>query len=106
MQKYAADLQAKASMMIQPEAVPDIPKPEMGPDMIFVEPMKATPAFIPAPIQQSTMAPLISGIGSAAGALEGVDWSSVFGGGGSGSGSSSSSQSAAVKAGWPGNLNY
>ena len=78
MQKYAADLQAKASMMIQPEAVPDIPKPEMGPDMIFVEPMKATPAFIPAPIQQSTMAPLVSGIGSAASALEGVNWSEIF----------------------------
>lgn len=83
LQKYAADSAAKASMMIRPQALPDIPKPEKGPDMIFVEPMKATPAYIPAPVQVSTMAPLVSGIGSAAGALANVDWSSTFGGGGS-----------------------
>lgn len=80
LQKYAADSAAKASMMIRPQAMPDIPKPEMGPDMIFVEPMKATPAYIPPARQVSTMAPLVSGIGSAAGSLANVDWSSVFNG--------------------------
>lgn len=82
MQKFGADMQAKASMMIRPEALPDIPRPEMGPDAIFVEPMKATPAYIPAARQVSTVAPLVSGFGSAANALVGVDWDSVFDGGG------------------------
>ena len=100
MQKFGADMQAKASMMIRPQALPDIPKPEMGPDMIFVEPMKATPAYIPPARQVSTMAPLVSGIGSAASALASVDWGSTFGGG------NSTQQSAAVQAGWPGNRNY
>ena len=83
LQKYGADLQARASMMIKPEALPDIPKPEKGPDMIFVPPMKATPAYIPAAPQQSTMAPLVAGFGSAAKSLVGVDWPNVFGNSGS-----------------------
>jgi len=83
LQKYATDMQAKSSMMIRPEALPDIPRPELGPDAIFVEPMKATPTYVPPAMQVSTMAPLISGIGSAAGSLAGVDWSNTFGGGGS-----------------------
>ena len=82
LQKYAADAQARASMMIKPEAMPDLPRPEQGPDRIFVEPMKATAAYIPPAMQVSTMAPLVSGIGSAAGALASVNWSSVFDGGG------------------------
>ncbi len=56
----------------------------MGPDRIFVEPMKATPAYVPPAMQVSTMAPLISGIGSAASTLATVDWSNTFGGGGGG----------------------
>ena len=90
LQKYAADMAAKASMMIRPEAIPDLPKPELGPDRIFVEPIKATPTYVPPAMQVSTMAPLVSGIGSAAGALEGVDWSGVFSNKGGSSGSSSS----------------
>ena len=82
LQKYSADAQARASMMIKPEAMPDLPRPEQGPDRIFVEPMKATAAYIPPAMQVSTMAPLVSGIGSAAGALASVNWSSVFDGGG------------------------
>ena len=78
LQKYAADMQAKASMMIRPEAIPDLPKPELGPDRIFVEPIKATPTYVPPAMQVSTMAPLVSGFGSAANALVGVDWSGVF----------------------------
>ena len=67
-------------MMIRPEAMPDLPKPELGPDRIFVEPIKATPAYVPPAMQVSTMAPLISGLGSAASTLATVDWSSTFGG--------------------------
>ena len=102
LQKYAADMQAKASMMIRPEAIPDLPKPELGPDRIFVEPIKATPTYVPPAMQVSTMAPLVSGFGSAANALVGVDWGNTFGGGGG----NNTQQSAAVKAGWPGNRNY
>lgn len=103
LQKYAADMAAKASMMIRPEAIPDLPKPELGPDRIFVEPIKATPAYVPPAMQVSTVAPLISGLGSAASTLATVDWSSTFGGGGGGT---TTQQSAAVSAGWPGNRNY
>ena len=81
-QRYGADLQAKASMMIRPEALPDIPMPEIGPARTFVKPMKAEPGFIPDPIKQSTTAPLLSGISSAAGSLASVDWGNAFGGGG------------------------
>lgn len=80
-QKYAADMQAKASMMIRPEELPDIPMPELGPERVFVEPMKATPQFIPEAIKQDTTAPLIQGFGSAASTLASVDWSNAFGGG-------------------------
>ena len=79
MQKFGADMQAKASMMIRPEALPDIPRPEMGPDAIFVEPMKATPAYIPAARQVSTVAPLVAGFGSAANTLSTVKWDELFG---------------------------
>ena len=78
MQKFGADMQAKASMMIRPQPLPDIPRPEMGPDMIFVEPMKATPSYVPPAQQVSTSAPLVSGFGSAASSLAGVDWNNLF----------------------------
>jgi hypothetical protein len=81
-QKYASDMQTKASMMIRPEELPDIPMPELGPERVFVEPMKATPQFIPEAIKQDTTAPLIQGFGSAASTLAKVDWSNAFGGGG------------------------
>lgn len=86
MQKFSANMQAKASMMIRPQPLPDIPRPEMGPDMIFVEPMKATPSYVPPAQQVSTMAPLISGVGSAASSLASVNWGNAFGGGNSYSG--------------------
>jgi hypothetical protein len=79
MQKMGADMQAKASLMIKPEELPSIPPPVKGPDKIFVKPMKATPQYIPPAAQQSTWAPLVSGIGSAASTLGGVKWSEVFG---------------------------
>jgi hypothetical protein len=79
MQKYGADLAAKAQMMIRPEALPDIPLPTQAPERIFIEPMEVTPTYIPPAVQQSTVAPLISGISSGASALAGVDWSKIFG---------------------------
>ena len=64
MGRYASDLKARNAMMIEPERLPDIPQPIKPPERVFVEPMKATAGYIPAPIQQSTFAPLISGLSS------------------------------------------
>jgi len=68
MSKYADDLKARNSMMIEPERLPDIPKPIRPPERIFVEPMAATAGYIPGPANQSTAAPLFAGIGQAASA--------------------------------------
>jgi hypothetical protein len=72
--KYGADLSAKAQLAIKPEALPYAPAPEMGPERIFVEPMKAVPGFTAPPVQQSTTAPLISSFGAAAGTLASINW--------------------------------
>jgi hypothetical protein len=66
LQRYASDMQAAANLMIRPERLPDIPMPQMGPERTFVAPAEVLPAAVPAPIYQSTMMPLISGITSAA----------------------------------------
>lgn len=66
MGRYADDLKARNAMMIEPERLPDIPQPIKPPERVFVEPMKATAGFIAAPLQQSTFAPMVAGIGSAA----------------------------------------
>ena len=74
MGRYADDLKARNAMMIEPESLPDIPQPIKAPERIFVEPMQATASFIPAPIRQSTFAPLISGVaGAAQSAMGAVD---------------------------------
>ena len=86
LQKFGADMQARASMMIKPMKPMDIPIPQLGPEAIFMPPMKATPQYIPPAQQQSTLAPLISGFGSAASSLASVNWGNVFGGGGGGYG--------------------
>ena len=66
MGRYADDLKARNAMMIEPERLGDIPKPIAPPERVFVEPMQATASYIPAPMQQSIFAPLISGIAGAA----------------------------------------
>jgi len=62
--RYADDLKARNAMMIEPERLPDIPQPIKPPERVFVEPMQATAGYIPAPMQQSIFAPLISGLSS------------------------------------------
>jgi hypothetical protein len=69
MRKYGADMQAKASMMIQPEMLPDIPTPVQAPERIFIEPMKVMPGMVSQPVQQSTWAPMVAGFTSAAGQI-------------------------------------
>lgn len=64
--RYADDLKARNAMMIEPERLPDIPQPIKPPERVFVEPMQATAGYVPAPMQQSIFAPLISGVGGAA----------------------------------------
>jgi len=75
LRKYGSDISAQASMMIQPEAAPDLMQPTPAPERIFIEPMKVMPGMVSAPVQQSVFAPLISGIGSAAASVASVDWS-------------------------------
>ena len=74
MGRYADDLKARNAMMIEPERLPDIPQPIKPPERVFVEPMEATAGYIPTPLQQSTFAPIVSGISSAAGSFAKVDW--------------------------------
>ena len=69
LQRYAADLQANASMMIKPKKAPDIPLPMQAPERIFIEPMEVLPQAIQAPIRQSTFAPIMSGFISGAGQI-------------------------------------
>jgi len=66
MGRYADDLKARNAMMISPDRLPDIPQPIKPPERVFVEPMEATAGFIPAPITQSTFAPIVQGFASAA----------------------------------------
>jgi hypothetical protein len=75
--KYGSDLSAKAQLMVKPDILPYAPAPEMGPERTFVEPMEVLPGFVAPPVQQSTLAPLISSFGSAAGALAGINWGGV-----------------------------
>jgi hypothetical protein len=74
MSRYADDMKARNAMMIEPERLPDIPQPIKPPERVFVEPMEATAGYIPTPLQQSTFAPIVSGISSAAGSFAKVDW--------------------------------
>lgn len=69
MRRYGADMQAKASMMIAPERLPDIPMPTQAPERIFIEPMKVMPGAVAQPVQQSVWAPLATSFASAAGQI-------------------------------------
>ena len=77
-QKYGADLAARAEMMIRPQAIPDIPMPKQAPERVFIAPMEVTPTYIPPAIQQSTVAPFVEGFGSAGASLAKVNWTEVF----------------------------
>ena len=76
--RYADDLKARNAMMIEPERLPDIPQPIKPPERVFVEPMKATAGYIPAPMQQSIFAPIVSGIAAGASGFAKADWKTPF----------------------------
>ena len=61
LQRYAADLQSNASMMIKPKKGPAIPLPIQAPERIFIEPMQVLPQAIAPARQQSTFAPILGG---------------------------------------------
>lgn len=69
LQKYGADMQAKANLMIMPERMPQLMMPVMGPAKTFIEPMKVTPSAVPPPKYTNPMVPLIGSISNAAGSL-------------------------------------
>ena len=69
MSRYADDIKARNAMMIEPERLPDIPKPIKPPERVFVEPMQVNAAFTPRPAQQNIFAPLVSGLAGTAGTL-------------------------------------
>ena len=71
LQRYAEDLQANASMMIKPRKAPAIPLPTQAPERIFIEPMEVLPQAIQPARQQSTFAPILSGLISGAGQIAG-----------------------------------
>jgi len=68
LQKYGADMQAKANLMIQPDRLPELIAPEMGPERTFVEPAEVLPGAVPPAKYTNPMLPLIGGITSAANA--------------------------------------
>ena len=72
MSRYADDIKARNAMMIEPERLPDIPKPTMAPERIFVEPMVAMPGYVPGPAMQSAAAPIFQGLSSAAATVGGM----------------------------------
>jgi hypothetical protein len=78
--RYGADMQAKASMMIQPERALDIPMPTQGPERIWIEPMEVFPETVGAPIKQSTVTPILSGLTSGLNSLASIDWNPKAGG--------------------------
>jgi len=66
LQKYGADMQAKANLMIQPERLPELIAPEMGPERTFVEPAEVLPGAVPPAKYTNPMIPLIGGISAGA----------------------------------------
>jgi len=79
MQKFQDDQNVMSSLMIRPERMPSLPKPIQAPERIFVEPMEVNPAYIAPPIKQSTFAPIMQGIGSAASGLMKAELGGAFG---------------------------
>ena len=64
--RFIDDQNVMSSMMIRPDRLPDLPAPIQAPERIFVEPMEVDPQYIAPPLKQSTFAPIVQGIGSAA----------------------------------------
>lgn len=79
LQKYGADMQAKANLMIQPDRLPELIAPEMGPKRTFVEPAEVLPGAIPPAKYTNPMLPLIGGITSGLSTYAGVQATKQYG---------------------------
>jgi hypothetical protein len=66
LQKYGADLNASAQVMIRPERLSYAAAPTKAPKRIFVRPPEVLPGAVAQPVQQSVWGPLVGGITSAA----------------------------------------
>lgn len=73
-QKYAADKNALANMMIEPSRAPRPLAPIMGPERTFIEPPEELPGAAPPPAYSSPFGPLIGGVSSAVGQLGQINW--------------------------------
>tara|TARA_R110000751_G_scaffold205423_1_gene309648 strand:- start:7808 stop:9211 length:1404 start_codon:yes stop_codon:yes gene_type:complete len=82
LQKQFADLNTQASQILFPERLGYNPKPELPPERIFVPRMEVEAGYVATPAQQSTSAPVLSGLIGAGSALVGQNFSGLFGGGG------------------------
>jgi hypothetical protein len=71
LQKYGADMQAKANLMIRPDRLPELVKPELGPARTFVEPAEVLPGAVPPVQRQSTIMPLIGAVAGVANTFAG-----------------------------------
>ena len=72
LQKYGADLNASAQVMIKPERLSYAPAPTKAPKRIFVRPPEVLPGAVAQPVQQNVWGPLISGISSGLGSLASI----------------------------------
>lgn len=75
--RFAADARVEASRMIRPVKLPEITAPTKAPEPIWLEPMKILPGMAAPAAQQSVYAPLIQGIGGAAGSLAKINWNTA-----------------------------
>ena len=64
--RFGADLNARANAMLKPEELPAIPRPNKPPEPKWVEPMEIEPEFVARP---DTAGTIIGGIGQAAGTV-------------------------------------
>ena len=69
LQKYGADLNASAQVMIRPGRLSYDPAPTKAPKRIFIKPMEVLPGGVAQPVQQSVWGPLVSGVTSALGSV-------------------------------------
>ena len=69
LQKYGADLNASAQVMIRPGRLSYAAAPTKAPKRIFIKPMKVLPGGVAQPVQQSVWGPLVSGVSSALGSV-------------------------------------
>lgn len=73
--RATADLNTISGMMLFPDRLSYVPRPELPPERIFVERMKAIPGYVPPAQQQSVWAPLVQGVGSGVAQIAGANFS-------------------------------